>query len=298
MKRIFFIVMVSMLFLSLYEPVLAVESPTTISTDIQIASLLDQIARLKTLIAKILLQKSVSSESYAVIDLSNGSVITQKNDSQAYPIASVTKLMNAVVSVENIDLTKSITLDSQMLKPDGYSPSLYVNLRVSAKDLLKAALIQSTNDAAQALSYFIGNEKFISLMNKKAAELGMNNTQYYDVHGLNPKNHSSSADLAKLLGYIYKNHPEILAITKENDFWLPDPTGKLLKFENVNNMYQDPDFLGAKSGYIPEAKQTLAGVAIINGKPIAIALLHSNNRKADALNIVDWLKTNSSIVNF
>jgi D-alanyl-D-alanine endopeptidase (penicillin-binding protein 7) len=181
-----------------------------------------------------------------------------------------------------------------MLQTGGHSPSLFANLTISGNDLLKACLIQSTNDAANSLAYFIGTEKFLSLMNQKAKELGMNNTSFSDSYGLSPDNRSSASDLVKLLSYIYKIHPEILTITKEDDFWLPDASGKLLHFENVNNLYQDPDFVGAKAGYIPESKQTLASVAMVNSKPVAIVLLDSRHRKADALKIVDWLKRSTN----
>jgi len=233
-----------------------------------------------------------NSDSYIAVDISDNFVIAQKNSDQAYPIASITKLMNAVVAVENIDMKKTITLNRQILKPEGYSPSLFLHLTVSAKNLLRASLIQSTNDASEALSYFIGNKKFIGLMNQKAKDINMESTHFYDAYGLDPKNHSTASDLAKLLAYIYKHHPEILSITKENNFWLPDKTGKLLKFQNVNNLYAYPEFIGAKSGYIPESKQTLASMANINGKPIAIVLLYSTNRKKDALNMVSWLAAN------
>ena len=238
------------------------------------------------------LQKQIVSQSYMVIDISNNSVISEKNWNSIYPIASVTKLMNAVISTENIDLNKKIKLTKQMLKPAGYSPSIFLGLKISANDLLKASLIQSVNDAAQSLTYFIGNKKFVSLMNKKAKKLGMNDTFYYDAHGLSPKNTSTASDLAKLLKYIYYNHPEILTITKENDFLLPDPTGKLLLFENTNTVSLSPDFIGSKSGYIPESKQTLASVALIEGKPIAIVLLDSTQTKTDALKFADWIKNN------
>ena len=128
------------------------------------------------------LQEQIVSQAYIVIDISNNSVFAEKNWNSIYPIASITKLINAVISTENINLSKKIKLTKQMLKPAGFSPVLFAGLKISAKDLLKASLIQSINDASQALTYFIGNKKFISLMNKKAKKLGMNDTHYYDAH--------------------------------------------------------------------------------------------------------------------
>jgi len=127
-------------------------------------------------------------------------------------------------------------------------------------------------------------------MNQKAKELAMTNTVFYDVHGLNSTNLSTAQDLAKLLLYIYKNHPEILSITRNNNFWLPDSTGRLLKFQNVNNFYYFSSFVGGKTGYLLEAKQTLASIFNVNKEPIAIIVLYSSNRQADAFTILRKLK--------
>jgi len=118
----------------------------------------------------------------------------------------------------------------------------------------------------------------------------MANTVFFDAHGLSPANRSTATDLAKLLTYIYKNHPEILSITKDNNFWLPDPTGRLLKFQNVNNFYHLPEFIGGKTGYLPEAKQTLASLFNVNKEPVAIILLYSSNRQSDTFTIINQLK--------
>lgn len=259
----------------------------------QIQAIQKEIQRLKALILNLKLQKEINAESCLAVNLSDDSVILEKNVDQLYPIASITKLMSAVISFENIDTSQTITLTEKMLEPLGYSPSLFLGLNVSAKNLLKASLIQSTNDAAESLTYFLEKEKFLNLMNQKAKELNMTDTFFYDVHGLNPSNRSTAPDIAKLLTYIYENHPEILSITKDDNFWLPDPTGRLLKFKNVNNFYQEPDFIGGKTGYLPEAKQTSALLFNVNEEPIAIVLLYSKNRQTDTLRVLDWLKSNS-----
>jgi len=260
----------------------------------QIQVLQEQIKKLQALLSQLQLQpgpqNQVAAGSYLAMDISSGSIISEKNSGKTYPIASITKLMNAVITKENTNLDKTIMLTRDMLRPEGHSPSLFLNLEVSAKNLLKAMLMQSTNDAAQSLSYGIGNDKFIELMNQKTSDLGMQNTHFYDVHGLNPKNHSTASDLAKLITYIYKNHPDLLAITKTDDFWLPDPTGKLLKFKNVNNFHDSKDFIGGKTGYLPEARQTMAALFNINEKPTAIIVLYSKNRQTDILKIIEGIK--------
>jgi len=228
----------------------------------------------------------ITARSFLAKNLENNSVLLQKNSEKPYPIASITKLMSAVVAAEKIDLSRKIILTEQMLKPYGHSPSLYLDLSVSAENLLKASLIQSTNDAAEALSYFIGKENFIALMNKKAEEIGMTNTVFYDSHGLSPANRSTARDLAKLLAYAHNNHPELLTITRDNDFWLPDKTGRQLKFRNMNNFYPFANFIGGKSGYLPQAKQTFASIFRIKDAPVAVIILYSDNHQADIFAIL------------
>jgi len=256
----------------------------------QIEILKQEILLLQTLYSNFQLREEIDSPSYLAVNISDNSVILEKNPNQAYPIASVTKLMTAVIVIENIDLERKITLTEEMLQPFGYSPALFSGLNISAEKLLKASLIQSVNDAAESLSYFLGKKNFLALMNQKAQRLEMKNTIFFDPHGLNPDNRSSAEDLVKLLSYIYTNHPEILAITRNNNFWLPDPQGDLLKFRNLNNFYPLSAFIGGKTGYLVEAGQTLASIFNINEKPIAIVILYSQNHQADTFTIIRKIK--------
>ena len=256
----------------------------------QIEILRYEVQLLQSLLLNLQLKQEISAGSYLAVNLSDNSTILEKNANQPYPIASITKLMSALVTSEHIKKNQTITLTEKMLEPLGHSPTLFLGLNISAENLLKASLIQSTNDACESLAYFLGKEKFLDQMNQKAKELGMKNTVFSDVHGLSPTNRSTAADLAKLISYIYKEHPEILHLTRDNNFWLPDSTGRLLKFQNVNNFYPLPEFIGGKTGYLPQAKQTLASVFLVNKKPISIILLYSDNRQADIFTILNRLR--------
>ena len=262
----------------------------TVSSTQQIEILQQEISVLQSLISNYNLYQNPTAGAYVAVDLSNNSVLLQKNADKQFSIASVTKLMNAVVSVENISMDQQITLTEEMLLPMGQTPVLYSGLKITAGDLLKATIIQSSNDSAEALSYFLGKENFIGLMNKKAKELGMSNTVYYDTNGLNLNNKSTASDLAKLISYIYKNHPQILEISRINDFWLPDQEGNMMKFENGNNFYYLGEFIGGKGGFLTEAKQTFDSVFNVNGRPVAIAVLYSDNRVADIFSILRKLR--------
>lgn len=245
-----------------------------------------EISLLQSLLKNMQEQSDISSPAYIAQDLKNGSALLQKNQNRPYPIASITKLMTAVVAEENIIPGQNIALTEEMLRPLGQSPSLYLGLSVSKENLLKASLIQSANDASEALAFFMGKQKFIETMNRKAKSLGMANTVFYDVHGLNPQNTSTASDLAKLVSYIYQNHPEMLNTTKNNDFWLAGKTGTLLKFRNVNNFYPLSDFIGGKTGYLPQTRQTFAGVFNVKGQATAVVVLYSDNRQADVFSML------------
>jgi len=232
----------------------------------------------------------ISSKSYLVLDIESQEILLEKNADEKKSIASVTKLMNAVIAKENIKKDQNITLKKEMLGSYGYSPSIYEGLNISFENLLRASLIQSVNDAAQSISYFVGKDKFVDLMNQKAKDLSMNNTTYVDANGMNPENKSTARDLSKLVSYIYNQHPDILKTTKDNDFWLKDKKDRLLKFNNVNFFYYLPEFIGGKTGYLVEAKENIASVFNVNGKPTAIITLNSENQQADTLAILNKLE--------
>ncbi len=237
------------------------------------------------------LEKEINAESFLATNLSDESILLNKNSNYFYPIASITKLMNAVIVLENIDLNERITITSQMLEPYGHSPSIFLGLNISAENLLKASLIQSVNDAAESLTYFIGKEKFINLMNEKAKELEMSDSLFVDPHGLSPLNRSTTNDINKLLKYIYLNHPEILEITKNDNFYLPDCSGRFLKFKNLNNFHLNSNFIGGKTGYLPEARQTFASIFNVKDNLISVVLFKSTNRQNDVSKIINWLES-------
>src|SRR3989344_4100900 len=291
MKNIFLILLVFIIFLMSFDTAKAVDNMEIFKLEQQINILNSQIRNLKSLEKSAQDKGEVSAEAYIAIDAKTKKVILEKNVVEPHPIASVTKLMNAVVTLENISTKTTIKLQQSMLKPEGQSPSLFLNSRISVGNLLKASLIQSVNDASQALSYAVGIGRFVNLMNKKAKALGMEHTMYRDAHGLSEKNISTAEDLAELAAYIYQKHPQILSMTKNDDFWLPDVKGKLLKFRNLNHFYAMPSFIGGKIGYTLKAKETMVSIFNINEKPIIIVVLHSKDSQTDTLKLLEMVKT-------
>lgn len=238
------------------------------------------------------LMNNITADSFSVFRISDKPIlILKKNEDKRYPIASITKLMSAIVTSENVDPNRIITLSTPMLQTYGYSPSLFPGAKVTAKDLMMASLIQSTNDASESLTYFMDKGTFLGLMNIKAHQIGMRDSFFFDSHGLSPNNQSTVIDIATMLNYIYQNNPEILGITKIDNFQLPNPYGRLLTFKNLNMFHNIPDFdfIGGKTGYLPEAKQTYACLFNVNNETYAVVILMSNSRKNDLEAIFEWL---------
>jgi D-alanyl-D-alanine endopeptidase (penicillin-binding protein 7) len=239
----------------------------------------------------------LSARSWLVADLDNYYVLAEKNSKEILPIASLTKLMTAVVVVENKDLRKSILVEDQMLKAYGSTKGLEAGKTYNLVELLHPLLTQSSNDAAEVLSYFLGRKESIASMNEKAEMLGMESTFFDDPSGLSEKNVSTAQDLFYLARYILNNRPPLLKITKGE---IIETFGKV-SFEELNNkniFLKSQDFEGGKTGFITVSGYT--GLFIFNlplpdgtNHNIVFIFLKSENLKDDVQKILRcWLQEN------
>ncbi len=247
----------------------------------------------------------ISAKSYLVADLSNGFIFLEKNSQEALPIASLTKLMLAVVVLENVDLRKSVLVTQKMIEPfksfGWFQQKLEVGKNYRVVELFYPALISSSNDAAEALSYFLGKERTITLMNEKAKSIGMKNTKFFEPTGLGKlinaeENLSPARDLFYLAQYILNVRPLLFKITKGEKVQTFGP----ISFKNLNNkniFFNEPNFIGGKTGYTKIADNTAIFLFNLSTKEnlnrkIAIILLGSKNLKKDTEDILQWLKVN------
>jgi len=241
----------------------------------------------------------VRSSKVMVVNQESGEVIYQKNAYSKGSIASLTKLMTAMVIIDSgLDLNKKIRiskLDIDKLK--GTGSRLTIGTKLSLIELLKIALMSSDNRAASALSRFYpsGKKGFIRAMNVKALQLGMHNSKFKDPTGLDKRNISTARDLVRMVSAAYQ-YPLIRKMTTT-------ASGKVrvgrkrqtIGFMNTNSLVRKGiwDIGLSKTGFIREAGRCLVMQTNISGQPIIMVLLNSYGkytRIADAKRIRKWME--------
>lgn len=192
-------------------------------------------------------------------------IIFQKNIKEKRTIASITKLMTAVVAKEIYKPDDIFWISKKAVSQEEERGQLRPGEKLSLDQLLHIMLIESSNDAAQAIaegktsstSTYSNEEYFVELMNKKAREINLGDTFFSNPTGLNgAENYSTSYDLIKMAQYILNNHPEVLEITRKSSWKVLYPDGKLHHFisKNTNKLLEEiPEIVGGKTGYTEEA---------------------------------------------
>jgi len=233
----------------------------------------------------------VEAESYLVIDLKNNFILANKESSLVLPIASITKLLTALTAIEYINIEKEIQIQPQMLATTSL-PRLKSGKIYSLYDLLFPLLLESSNESAEAISSFLGRERFINLVNEKAKSLGMNSTVIADPAGVLSFNVSSANDLFLLAKHLYFNRKFILDLTKGENLNSAYGKPKFKDLKNFNIIIND-NFIGGKTGKSTSAKETYLGIFEIPFKgekrPIAFIILGSSNINSDLLNLFNWV---------
>ncbi len=190
-------------------------------------------------------------------------VVFDYNSDQKMPIASLTKLMTAVVSSERLPLSQKVVISQNSIHQAGSTGDLKPGERIAVRELLKMALVESSNDAAEALAEAYGREQFIELMNLKARELGLLSTHFATPTGLEAdSNFSTARDLADLVLYIMNSHPLIMEISRQESLVVVSEnetihhrainTNELLAtFAQIGR--DELEIVGGKTGYTQEA---------------------------------------------
>jgi D-alanyl-D-alanine endopeptidase (penicillin-binding protein 7) len=245
---------------------------------------------------------NLKSTAVLVLDQSGQQVLYAKNVDAIVPIASLTKLMTALVVLESgLPLDEHITISAEDVDDIKRTRSrLKVGTVLDRGDLLKLALMASENRAAAALAraYPGGTQGFVAAMNRRAMELGMRRTRFVDGTGLSSENVSTAQDLARLAAAAYRQ-ALIRVYTTDSEHTVALANGRRLHYSNSNRLVKNSGWeIGlSKTGYINEAGRCLVMQAKIATTPVIIVLLDSwgkLTRIGDANRIKKWIESNSS----
>jgi len=237
-----------------------------------------------------------------VQDAETGEVVLGKNSEAVLPIASITKLMTAMVLLDSgLDLAEPITLArADVDRRRGTRSRLRTGLELARGDLLLLALMASENRAAAALgrTYPGGTEAFVDAMNAKAQELEMQDTQFADPAGLSSKNVSSARDLARLVNAAHE-YELIRDYTTRERAVVEASSGRRLSYRNTNGLVRNPkwDIGLSKTGYLSDAGRCLVMRVKLASKDLVFVLLDSwgkYSRTADARRIRRWLESETA----
>jgi D-alanyl-D-alanine endopeptidase (penicillin-binding protein 7) len=247
----------------------------------------------------------LASANALIFDAQTGQPIYSKDADAVTAIASVTKLMTAMVMLDaQQPMDEALTIDIgdlDMLKAS--SSRLRLGSTMTRREMLQLALMSSENRAASCLArnYPGGTQAFVEAMNRKAASLGMLQTHFNDATGLSSENVATARDLARMV-QAAAGYPLIREFTTTASHSVEiGPSGRVLGFNNTNSLVRGGqwDIMLSKTGFIREAGKCLVMLANIVNRPVVIVLLDSYgklSRIADAQRVKYWLETGESLV--
>lgn len=235
--------------------------------------------------------ENLTASAAAIIDIESGAILFEKNPNSLLFPASTTKLMTALVARDIYPLEQIVTIN-QVPNVDGASIGFRNGEQVTIHDLLKATLIQSGNEAAILLAqnHPDGESEFINLMNQKAAELELKNTNYKNVMGFdNPGHYSSARDLALLSRYFMKD-PILKEIVATKTTFIGDVRGWYRhQIWNTHRLLNpEAGFIGIKTGTTEGAGEVLITEVDRNGHRLLFVVLGSQDRYQETLKLLDW----------
>ena len=226
--------------------------------------------------------EAISASSAIVMDLKSDRIYYEKNIHEERLIASITKIMTCIVSIENADINEKVTVGEEVLKAYGSAIYIEIGEELSLKDLLLGLMLRSGNDAAVVIAKTVAGNmaNFANLMNAKAAEIGMHNTHFYNAHGLEEENGegntSTAYDMALLTKYAYQNKTfrEIFGTKKVT----VKSNKKTYSWTSKNKLIHRFDYItGGKTGFTEKARRTLVTTASQDNIDLVVVTLNDPN---------------------
>ncbi len=233
---------------------------------------------------------SVSARSAALYEPETGTFIYTKNANDRLGMASTTKIMSALIALENLEPDRLIQVDDRAIGIDGSSIYLERGEVMSAEDLIYALMLNSANDAAEALAYEICGsvEGFCTMMNERAEELGLENTHFKNPHGLDASEHYTTAhDLAIIAAEALKNQKfKEISSTKRREITSNLKTRILVNHNKLLKMYDG--CIGVKTGYTQMTGRSLVGAAERNDLRLISVTIDAPNDWSDHKKLLDY----------
>ena len=251
----------------------------------------------------------ITAGSYILIDNKTNKVLCKKDENKKMYPASTTKIVTAIMVLENCNLDDTVTAsyDAVMSIPEGYSSAnIQIGEQLSVEQLLELLLVHSANDAANILAEHVGGsvESFVTMLNTRLNELGISNTHFTNAFGMHDENHYTTAsDLAKIMKYCLKNETfrkiagkASCAIPATNKYGPRSysSTNELLN-SNSSNYYKY--LIAGKTGYTSQAKECLVSTAYKDNLELIGVVLYSNSRFSDSRKLYEYGYSNYSIKN-
>lgn len=235
-------------------------------------------------------------------DRKSGKVIWGKNENKRTAMASTTKIMTAIVLIENADLNQTITISAKSAGTGGSRLGLKKDDKILLKDLLYGLMLKSGNDAAVAIAETVGGsvEGFAELMNNKAQELKLENTHFVTPHGLdNPEHYTTAYELAKLADYAMKNETFAKVVNTKN--YTVTINGYPKNITNTNELLGYLNGLnGVKTGFTNNAGRCLVTSVNRNGFEIITVVLQADTKKfrtSDSVKLIEYVYENYELLN-
>ena len=233
----------------------------------------------------------VTSQSACVIDVDSGRILAGKNENQQAEPASITKILTAMVTLENADVSQVVTIPAAAAGVEGSSLYIKAGEQYSLEDLLYGLMMRSGNDAATAIALSVGGsvEHFVEMMNQKAQQLGCTGTHFNNPHGLPDENHYTTAhDMALITAAALRNETFAKIVSTKNYVMEPDGAGETRSLQNKNKLlWQYDGAIGVKTGYTKSAGKTYVGAAERNGVRVAVVVLGASDMWGDATALLD-----------
>ena len=234
----------------------------------------------------------VSAQSAIVMEAATGVVLYEKDADATRPMASTTKLMTALVAAEAGGLDDVVTVPKQAVEIEGSSVYLQEGEHITVRELIYATLLCSGNDATEALAYHYGDGErsaFVQMMNEKAAELGLQSTQFENPSGLPADGHYTTARELAEIGRAVSRNAFLSEVVGTRAVTLQNEDGYTRRYVNHNTLLKLYEYAdGMKTGFTKAAGRCLVSSATKNGVKLICVTLHAPDDWNDHTHLLDW----------